>query len=444
VVNQLPARFRGVVHRPLEAAVDAQVTLDEAGLTVQAGGGAAWSAGYRDVAAVAADGAIVTVDLGTGPGSQRWVFEQLGTLAGLFVRLVRDGRLRQRLSDGLVQMDPAAEIDLVEYAVGAETGVAQLVYHERGVVLAPLDDRLPWRRVRRADIGSVVLEPSVGGVAIGGAGPSLPPSPDGGPVVRLLRLGPVATEHAKRWSALRDGTGADAAAIITGLIPDAPFAPRSLASSLMLEGRAMGPAKLGDAWPLLEAATLGFPPFDESYRVLREIGGGDAAPRWLGCAPVDAGSPASPKIWFLVGLPGNLIALELVSEGSHATYLFRVVPRASFAGSLAPGALEGAVTGVSEALIDARFLREPIALPAAQLALPAALRYRLALAALPSLAAARWAFVARIVHRDGGSWEGALRDLVAWHASTRDDSAEWPGQAAQEAQVTEAGGGSVN
>ncbi|MFN8631587.1 MAG: hypothetical protein U0838_15095 [Chloroflexota bacterium] len=260
MTHQLPARLRGVVHRPLEAPADADLTLDEAGLTVHASAGSPWSAGYRDVAAVAADGGIITVDLGSGPGAQRWVFEQLGAMAGLFVSLLRDGRLRQRLADGLVELDPEAEIDLVEYAAGAEAGVAQLVYHDRGAILAPVDERLPWRRVRRADIGAVALEPSVGGVSIGGAGPSLPPSPDGGPALRLLRLGALATEHAKRWSALRDGAAADAAAIVTGLVPDAPFGARSLASALLLEGRAVGPAQLGEAWPALEAATLGVPP----------------------------------------------------------------------------------------------------------------------------------------------------------------------------------------
>ena len=119
----------------------------------------------------------------------------------------------------------------------------------------------------------------------------------------------------------------------------------------------------------------------------------------------------------------------------------RSTARAAFTGALPPGALDAAVNGISEALIDARFLREPMALPAAQLAAPASLRYRLALAALPSLAMARAAFVARIVHRDAASWEAAVRDVVAWHATARDDAAEWPGRTAQEAQVSEAAAG---
>lgn len=440
MTSQLPARLRGTAHRVGEAPAEAQVTLDEAGVTVEAAGRAPWTAGYRDIGSVAVSDGLVTVGLGAGPGAERWQFERFGTMTGLLVKLLRDGRLRQRLADGLVELDREAEIDLVEYEAGAESGVAQLVYHDRGVVLAPVDERFTWRRVRRADIASVELQPSVGGVAVTGAGPSLPAGPGGGPSLRLLRLGALATEHRNRWAALRDGTAADAAAIVTGLIPDAPYGVRSTASRLMLEGRPVGPDQLGEGWGALETATLGVPPFDASYTALRALGGGAAAPRWLACAPEDPGKPETPKVWFLVGLPSNLIAMELVSEGAHATYLFRVVPRASFTGSLAAGALEAAVTGISEALIDARFLREPIALPAAQLALPDALRYRLALAALPSLAMARAAFVARLVHRDQASWEGALRDVVAWHGRTRDDAAEWPGRAAQEAQVSEAAG----
>ncbi len=96
---------------------------------------------------------------------------------------------------------------------------------------------------------------------------------------------------------------------------------------------------------------------------------------------------------------------------------------------------------ISAALVDARFLREPIALPDDQLATPEGIRYRLALRALPSLAAARAAFVGRLVHRDEDSWGAALDDLIAWHAACRDDAAVWPGRTTQEAQVAEASGG---
>ena len=435
-----PVVLRGEAHHPGGSSAAATVTLSEDVFTVAVAGSAAWSASYRDLGAVMVDGGIVMIQLGAGAGAERWLFERFGALTGRLVLGLRDGRLRRRLADGLVETDPDDEIDLVEYESGTEAGIAQLLYHGRGVVLAPVDDRVAWLRIRRADIGSVDLQAAVGGLAIGSAGRSLSPVPGGGPALRLLRLGPAAVKHGQRWAALRDGAASDASAIVAGLIPDAPVALRRAASAVLLEGRPVTPETLGEAWTPLETAVLGHPPFDESYRALREIGGGETAPRWLVTAPERPGAVEEPRLWFFVGLPGNLVAMELVSAGSHATYLFRVVPRAAFQGSLPAGALATAVVDVSEALIDARFLREPMALPAARLAEPDGLRYRLALAALPSLAAARARFVARIVHRDPESWRGAIDGLAAWHGTARDDDAEWPGRAAQEAQVDDAAG----
>jgi len=159
-------------------------------------------------------------------------------------------------------------------------------------------------------------------------------------------------------------------------------------------------------------------------------------------SPVDPGG-SEPKIWFLIAMPGNLVALELVTAGAHATYFFRVMPRAQYKGEPPEKlgiAAEQAVRDVSEALVDCRFLREPMALPADQLRLPEYLRYRLALAVLPSLAWARARFVARIVHRSPATWSAAVADLIHWHSTATDEAAEWPGRAAQESAISQAGG----
>ena len=432
--------LRGEARRADGVAAPATVVLAPDGFSVILAGSPPLAAGYRDATAVTVDAGSVRLRLGTGPGAETWLLERFGTQTGALARGLREGRLRQRLTDGLVELDDTAEIDLVEYEAPGEMGVGQLVYHDRGVVLAPVDERHAWKRVRRADIGAVTPEPAVGGIRVESAGRSLAPGASGAAALRIVRMGAVATKHAQRWAALRDGAAADAAAIVAGLIPEASYAARGAASASLLDGRPASAAMLGEAWAPLERAVLGVPPFDESYRALRQAGGGDAAPRWLAAAPERPGAPETPKIWFLVGLPGNLVAMELVSEGAHATYLFRVVPPVAFTGTLPVGALEAAVADVSEALIDARFLREPIALPAARLAGADALGYRLALAALPSLAAARARFVARLVHRDGGSWTAALRDVIAWHDAVRDDAAEWPGRTVQESQIDQAAG----
>jgi hypothetical protein len=133
----------------------------------------------------------------------------------------------------------------------------------------------------------------------------------------------------------------------------------------------------------------------------------------------------------------------LSRAGAHATYFFRVMPRAQYKGEPPEKlgiAAEQAVRDISEALVDCRFLREPMALPADQLRLPEYLRYRLALAVLPSLAMARRRFVARIVHRSEKSWAAAVANLIEWHAAARDETTEWPGRKAQESAISAAGG----
>jgi hypothetical protein len=300
-----------------------------------------------------------------------------------------------------------------------------------GFVVCPLDERVTWIHFRRASIGTVEV-PAPGDVAIAG---------DPG-TLTLRGLGAASTRLHDKIAKLRDGAFSDAAGFVDQLMPDAAFGVRQMASDLLVDGRPTRPDKFGDArWPVVETAVLGEPKFAASYQSLCSSAG-SAAPRWVAMSPVDPGGK-DPKIWFLIAMPGNLVALELVTAGAHATYFFRVMPRASYKGE-PPEKLgvagEQAVRDISEALVDCRFLREPMALPADQLKLPAYLRYRLALAVLPSLSMARARFVARIVHRSEASWAAAVADLIRWHSGVQDEAAEWPGRAAQESAISAAGG----
>ncbi len=418
----------GMILQPVALACEAD------GFTFAIGDAPAHRAAYRDLSLVAVQRGVVLLVVGEPGNEVRLLVEHLGQHLGTLVQVLRDRRLRQQLADRFVEVPPAEAIELVEYRAAGDAGVGQLALHPGGVVLAPLDERRPWITIHRADIGRVEVDASTGSLGVvGGAG---------GAGFELVGLGDRARGLRDRLTVLREGAAADAVALVAGLIPDAPFVVRDRAAALLVDGRPCAPAELGEAWQPLESAVLAVPAFAASYRALLGRAGGSAALRWLALAPDAPGSDAL-RAWFFVGLPGNLVAMELVSEGAHATYCFRVVPRSTCAGqsptSMRPH-LEVAVQQISGALVDARFLREPIGLPDDQLALPAYARYRLALAALPSLAAARGAFVARLVHRDEASWSAALDDLIRWHAACRDDGATWPGRAGQEALVDAAGG----
>ncbi len=419
------------------------LSLEDDGFTFELGGTGVRRAVYRDLAVIAAQPGSALLVLGHGPHAPRLVCRQLGPSLGLLVRELRDRRLRQRLGDRFVELPDGEPIELVEYearhaavgegapagAAGREdpprAGVAQLACHDRGFVLAPVDDAADWHVVPRSGIERVDEVPEAGEVRVdcGAWGR-----------IRLLRVGPASARHAARLRGLRDAAAADAAALIAALIPDAPFPARDRAARLLVDGHPATPDDLGDAWVPLERAVLVTPPFADSYRDLVAAAGPDPL-RWLAIAPERPGSPAV-RAWFFVALPGNVVAMELVTQGAHATYCFSAVPPSTFRGE-APQALaeacDAAVESVSRTLVDVRFLREPIALPEPALAGPAYARYRLAIAALPSLAVARRRFVARLVHDEG--WSAAVADLIAWQGRCRDDAAVWPGRAAQEAAI---------
>jgi hypothetical protein len=413
----------------------ATLTFDDEAFSIATAGSPPIVAAYRDLERMIVQPGSVLLELGEGSGGVRVILERFGDRQARLVRELRERRTRQRLADRLVQLD-ADPPEMVEYRTAADHGVAELLFGPWAAELVPVDESRPPIHMRRAEIGPLGQLPAEGGLRI---------EPIGGadwPAVDLLGLGAAATRLQARIGGLRDGAARDAATLVGGLLADAPFGTRQRLGSLLVDGRPVSMAELGGDAGRLEGAILTEPVFAASYRALTERATGAGSPdsRWLAMAPASPGATEA-KAWFFVGLPGNLVAFELVSEGAHATYVFRVVARDAYAGE-SPAALrdavEGAVRSVSAALIDGRFLREPMALPADQLASARNLSYRLALAALPSLAEARRRFVARLVHDDDARWAAALDDLIRWHGAIRDEAATWPGRAAEEGAISSA------
>jgi len=380
--------------------------------TVRLDGQPPISAAYRDLTTVAVDQERVLLLL--GGGTVRLMAEQLGAGLGALVGELRERRARQMLTDRLVELPADERLELVEYTSADDHGVGQLAFHPWGFALAPLDERVPWWLVRRAGIASVKTEQSAGKVRVEVGGR---PGRQGF-ALELLGLGSGAVRMGQRFAALRDGALSDAAAIVAGLLPDAALHLRQLAGGLLVDGRPISRAELDDGWLPIERAVLTNPTFAASYAALaaRVASGAGGARSWISLAPLRPTDPTEHASWFLVALPGNLLAFELVSEGAHATYLFRA--RDSF---------EAAVFDVSECLIDTRFLRSAIYLTEAALADARNLRQRLAVAALPSLRAARTRFVGRLIHADEDSWARSLDDAIKWNTANRDESAVWPG-----------------
>jgi hypothetical protein len=170
-----------------------------------------------------------------------------------------------------------------------------------------------------------------------------------------------------------------------------------------VDGRPVSRDQLGSAWEPVERGVLADPTYAASYAALaaRATHGGQGQ-TWISLSPRTPGKADEHMAWFFVTLPGNLLAFELVSEGSHATYLFR-----------ASDPFDVAVHEISECLIDSRFLREPMYMAEAELADPANLRYRFAISALPSLRAARARFVRRLIHTDDESWARSLDEALS-------------------------------
>jgi hypothetical protein len=408
--TRIPAQLRS---NGAGAPAPATVTLEDETFTVAPAAGMPLQVQYRDLAGLAVEGYAVRLDFVDGT---TLTLAQLGQqLPGLVDRL-REGRTRQRLADRLVRL-PADPLQVVDAAWGGARGLCQLVVHPWGLVLVPYDTSREDLAVRRAEVGEVADDPTGGRVTI-----------EAGDVrVVLMGLGGQVPRISGAIRGLRQAAEADAAAIVSSVLPTASLVLRRRLAGSLIDGQPMDRASLGSDWEEVRAAFEATGDMAASLASLATLAGGDAG-WWLSVAPTRPAAPEpDPKAWFFTAFPGA-VAMEVASTGAHATYLFAT-----------RGSDAAAVVGqVSEALVDLRFLREPIALPDDRLAAGGARDYRRTVAAIPSLRAARARFVGRVVHDDG--WEAAVRDVLAFLAGPGAAGGTWPGRAAQESKVAAAGG----
>jgi len=129
-----------------------------------------------------------------------------------------------------------------------------------------------------------------------------------------------------------------------------------------------------------------------------------------------------------VSVGGNAIVLEVTSETGHATYLFRVMPRAEFATTTAERFSEQAaivVGDLNEAIIATGFRRETIYLSDDQLNTPEYSKYLYAADHLEPLKLLRERFFARINHSSLAQWKADLIDALQFNTGVNEDVQRW-------------------
>ena len=99
---------------------------------------------------------------------------------------------------------------------------------------------------------------------------------------------------------------------------------------------------------------------------------------------------------------GGAVAHEVVSEGDHATYLYRLGPDA-----------DRDVRSINRALRFLQFRREPVTAPPEEIEGGRLSRFRLALRKHAPLRQARAAFLGRALHTSAEAWRKAVDAALA-------------------------------
>ncbi|HEY3422165.1 MAG TPA: hypothetical protein VGK13_03325 [Methanocellaceae archaeon] len=113
------------------------------------------------------------------------------------------------------------------------------------------------------------------------------------------------------------------------------------------------------------------------------------------------------------------------SGGRWATYIFNIIPRSQYAAQDMGTLTDKMITSLNDCMLSINFRREPIFTSDSDLELPKNVKYWHSVQKLPSLRELRGRFVGRAIHVNQEQWQKAVRDVLSFNISSKDDAAKW-------------------
>jgi len=256
------------------------------------------------------------------------------------------------------------------------------------------------------------------------------------------RLGRRTDELVELLKEARRASLADTARCLSVLAPGLPSMSRAALAEELLVGRMVSRERCetlaGGSWSALWNAAAG--KSREGYRDALESMGGGSGRLFLGMRPYggkaqvegeggeveegdhDASSSydgasadsALPVVYTVALLPGasadeDRLALEVLSERDHATYVYRISPAPQ--GLSRDAAFERLAALVSHTLLSIDFSKEPLYLPEPEMLTARDGLYRAALHRLEGLRELRAKLAGRAIHSSIEAWKAQLERL---------------------------------
>lgn len=334
--------------------------------------------------------------------------------------------LGKRYSDAIAKallMDEPRVVNETQCSYSAAVGGPQVTgqgrarIYETALVLLPANARpmrFPFSLVTSVDLQGykVVVSSTMG-------------------AVELSRLGNATQFFADKLREAMRSLEAATVETIKSMVPSANFNELNELARPMAEGRAASRKVVEtispDLWKRIELS-VGQSPLAETYQHLSAMG--ESALSSIGLRK----AMERTYVWFLIPVMGsaevggNAVAMEVTSEGGHATYLFWVVPRSEFPKATKESwyqQAEGVAFDLNEAIIATGLRREPIYLTSDQLNTPEYGKYLYAAANLEPLRFLRERFFARVVHTTFEQWKKDLQEALLFNVTAPEGSARW-------------------